>query len=80
MANEGVFGRILLTRRDKGPLTLAGLAGTNTDQVYETQGVIREYQELPCRCMASLVECAPLTAMEDNRSRLGYSGHRPKQS
>ena len=44
------------------------------------QGGTREYQELTRRCMASMVECSPLTEMEANRASFADSGHRPKQS
>ncbi|PWU30605.1 phenylacetic acid degradation protein PaaY [Pseudomonas sp. RW407] len=37
-----------------------------------------EYQQLSRRCLASLVECQPLAAVEAGRPRLGDSGFRPK--
>lgn len=37
-----------------------------------------EYQQLSRRCLASLVECQPLAAVETGRPRLGDSGFRPK--
>lgn len=37
-----------------------------------------EYQQLSKRCLASLVECQPLAAVEAARPRLGDSGFRPK--
>ncbi|WP_444436257.1 phenylacetic acid degradation protein PaaY [Pseudomonas sp. A6] len=37
-----------------------------------------EYQQLSKRCLASLVECRPLAAVEADRPRLGDSGFRPK--
>ncbi|MCL6687447.1 phenylacetic acid degradation protein [Pseudomonas citronellolis] len=37
-----------------------------------------EYQQLSKRCLASLVECQPLAAVEADRPRLGDSGFRPK--
>ncbi|WP_426149649.1 phenylacetic acid degradation protein PaaY [Pseudomonas sp. DC3000-4b1] len=37
-----------------------------------------EYQALARRCLASLVPCEPLTAVEAERPRLGDSGFRPK--
>lgn len=37
-----------------------------------------EYQQLSKRCLASLVECQPLAAVEVGRPRLGDSGFRPK--
>ena len=44
------------------------------------QGGTREYQELTRRCIASMVECSPLTEMEENRASFADSGHRPKSS
>lgn len=37
-----------------------------------------EYQQLSKRCLASLVECQPLAAVEADHPRLGDSGFRPK--
>ncbi|QXH33533.1 phenylacetic acid degradation protein PaaY [Pseudomonas muyukensis] len=37
-----------------------------------------EYHRLTQRCMAGLVECAPLSAAEPQRPRMGDSGVRPK--
>lgn len=37
-----------------------------------------EYQSLAKRCIESLVECQPLTEVEEERPRLGDSGFRPK--
>ncbi|MBV8342292.1 MAG: phenylacetic acid degradation protein PaaY [Gammaproteobacteria bacterium] len=37
----------------------------------------REYQELAARCLASLEECAPLAAPEENRPRRGASATVP---
>lgn len=37
-----------------------------------------EYHTLARRCMTALVECPPLTHVEDQRPRMGDSGFRPK--
>ena len=37
-----------------------------------------EYQHLSQRCMASMVECPPLTEAEAQRPRMGDGGLRPK--
>ncbi|WP_371228064.1 phenylacetic acid degradation protein PaaY [Pseudomonas sp. QE6] len=48
------------------------------EEVAWKQRGTREYQELTRRCLASLVECAPLAEVEADRPRMGDSGFRPK--
>ncbi|WP_152228122.1 phenylacetic acid degradation protein PaaY [Pseudomonas sp. SCB32] len=48
------------------------------EEVSWKQRGTREYQELARRCLASLVECAPLAEVEADRPRMGDSGVRPK--
>lgn len=48
------------------------------EEVAWKQRGTREYQDLTRRCLASLVECAPLAEVEADRPRMGDSGFRPK--
>lgn len=48
------------------------------EEVAWKQRGTREYQALTRRCLASLVECAPLAEVEADRPRMGDSGFRPK--
>lgn len=48
------------------------------EEVAWKQRGTREYQELTRRCLAGMVECAPLAEVEADRPRMGDSGFRPK--
>ncbi|MEE9102731.1 phenylacetic acid degradation protein PaaY [Pseudomonas nitroreducens] len=48
------------------------------EEVAWKQRGTREYQALTRRCLASLVECAPLAEVEADRPHMGDSGFRPK--
>ncbi|WP_370601566.1 phenylacetic acid degradation protein PaaY [Pseudomonas nitroreducens] len=57
----------------------AGVKRALSDEevVWKQRGT-REYQALTRRCLASMVECAPLAEVEADRPRMGDSGFRPK--
>lgn len=48
------------------------------EEVAWKQRGTQEYQALARRCMASMVECSPLSAVEPARPRMGDTGLRPK--
>ncbi|HEK1687903.1 TPA: phenylacetic acid degradation protein PaaY [Pseudomonas putida] len=48
------------------------------EEVAWKQRGTQEYQALARRCMASMVECSPLSAAEPARPRMGDTGLRPK--
>ncbi|MCY1454319.1 Carnitine operon protein CaiE [compost metagenome] len=50
---------------------------TDQELAWKQRGTA-QYQELTLRCMATLVECPPLTEAEQDRPRMEDSGFRPK--